>query len=448
MNKTTRTIIAVVLVVLIILIMAMCQRKTEPPYTPENAAALWEKMDETMNGLESMEMTVTTKKVYFQQGQWHQFVGTNYVLSTKQAHYTHIKNLNQAAEMVEAYYDGKIYRAIKDDIHDQKFCSVMSHEEYDQLQTGELTDGFQILDCKTAEYSEEENGWNLTFSGYTKKTIDQMVMSAGLAEDFLGGSVQDMQVTIAADKDFYVREMKINFVFAPEAAEYKPNFSVTVAYSNLNTATFDPELLKPEEYVEIEDIRILETISAAIAQRQNAQLGQFDITIKTTEVFREKTSTATETGSMVYGKKDSGYYYLFNIDIDGKSSEIRYENNVQTVTTGSQSYTGEMSEDEAAKVYVSSLIDSARYNPLAINNIEKLEEGVYLLTSNTPDLSDYLEGIGISSANQQIKITFKEGMLKKIESTLSFSGNYNEEAVEMTTEASVIFKDGEQTPEA
>jgi hypothetical protein len=190
----------------------------------------------------------------------------------------------------------------------------------------------------------------------------------------------------------------------------------------------------------------LESVSAAIAQQQNATTGYFKYTLNSTQTHGEQTQSSQESGTMQYGLNEDGYFYLFNANDNGKTYVLSYSKEMQTVTSGGQTYTVAMTSKEA-KAYVDSLIDSARYDPLSINNVEKLEEGVYLLTGNAPDLSDYegYEVIEDRSGTQQIKLTFQNGIVEKIESTMTLTGVYQNNAVTITTESVIDFVE-EETP--
>ena len=200
--------------------------------------------------------------------------------------------------------------------------------------------------------------------------------------------------------------------------------------------------------MEIEDIRLLETISAAIAERQNVSAGRFDLSIHSSHAYMGQTVPSQEMNKVTYGWKENGYFYQIENSIDGKNTFLLYENKEQTVTKGEQSYKEPMT-DEEAKAFVDSLIDTARYDPLSISSVEKLEEGVYLLITDTPNLSDYsIETVENIVANQQIKVTLQDGKLMKIESALTITGVNNNESVKVTTEAVVDFTVPEEPSEA
>lgn len=455
MDKTTRTVAAVVLVVLTVVALAICQNQMDLTKPSESVETLWEKIDAAMSAVDSMEITATTERVYYHMGQRYEYTGTNYVLSTKQAHYTHSKDvtvcsslsLEQTMERVEAYYDGKMYRSVQNGKYDQKFCSEISHEQYDQIQSEGVGSIIPLIGCTKSSFSgSETEGWVLSFGGYNEEAIEFTLADMGLTETELGGTIEDMSVKISVSADFYVQSVDIVFEFAEAEGENMPSLCVRTTYAGMNEVSFDPEMLQPEEYVAVEDFRILEKVSAAIAQRQSAQDGRFELTINTTDVYRQQTIKHTQTSIVTYGWKDGGYFYHADAKLDDKSFVRHYEDGVETVIPNSSS-SSEIDSDLEAEAFVDGLIDTAKYDPLAISNIEKLEEGVYLLSCNTPNLWDYDENIEVTSADQQIKVTFKDDKLVKMESVLTLSGILAGETLEMKNESTILFTEATEIPE-
>jgi len=463
MEKKTRSITALLLCLVMVLSLTACADEhpaspntepLQPEYVPESALELWERINETMDALTSMEMTISTQKVYYSAGYQYAHHTQSYVLATKNAHYTESEShllcealeLEQTIRMVEAFYEGKMYRAVSDGTYDQKFCSEISHEDFDGLQTGGLTAEFALADCTTAVFSKTvANSWQLNFSGYTKKTIDQAMVTLGLSEDMMGASVADMQVTVTTNELFQVTLLDIVFEFASEG-ESTPVFAVSTVYSGWNTAQFDENRLKEEEYVQVEDVYLLDTISAALQERQNAHIGQFTLETQTTEQYQNQIRSAKEKGVIIYGLKNGAYSYFFTANTEGESFIVRYQNGEQTVISNGQAYTAVTSEAEA-KAYINGMIDSANYNPVTITGIEKREDGSYLLTSDRPDLTGSLDEIEIQSASQQIIVTFAEGRLMRIESRLTIEGTFDEEAIKLQTDSSVMFTDIAEFPD-
>ena len=81
---------------------------------------------------------------------------------------------------------------------------------------------------------------------------------------------------------------------------------------------------------------------------------------------------------------------------------------------------------------------------LAVTDIEKEGEGVYMLTCENLDLSGYegnvAEGVTLEYGEQAIKVTFKDGQLVKIESLLCLEGKYDYNDLELDVKSVVDFE--------
>ena len=450
MKHISRSFI-VILVLSLFLGLSACRNPEQEKYVPESAVALWEKVDATMTTMESMEVKSTVNAIFYNGGYEFKLVGDAYIFASKETHYTENKtilsceeiSLEQTTSMLEAYYDGKMYHAVNDGTYDQKLCSAMTHEEYDQIQTGSLTDELNLADCTRADFLQNEDGtWNLEFSGYTKKTIDTMLESTSMTPDMLGAPIADMQISLNADADYRVRKMVISFVFTVEDEEATPTFSVIAEYSNYNTAVFDATKLKTEEFAQVDDVRILESLQNALIERQNAASGKFTLDLKSTYQMQKQTSASQETDVVTYGRKNGAYYYNIAAQVDGQGFDILYQNGEQAVTTDGKTTTASQSEVEA-KLFIDSLINTAKYNSSAITGIQKLDEEVYLLLGEQKNLEQTmgLTGIEVTSAKQECKVTFESNKLMKIENKLVIEGTYSADTVTITVESQVAFDD-------
>ena len=452
MKKHTRCFLLLILSILLLFSATACRQ--EEVFAPANASELWNKIDETMNGVESMEVIGSVQASFYSGGYLHTIQRDSYALATKETHYAQSNStlaceelsLEQTTQIVEAYYNGKMYTAIHDGVYNQKLCSNLSHEQYDQIQMETPTDEIDILDCTNAEFTREaDDSWKLQFSGYTKKAIDKMIETSGIGEDVLGAPVVDMDVSLSADANFRVQQMVISFSFATKTGDTQPQLTITAVYSGYQAAVFDETKLKPEEYTQVEDVRILNAVKEAIAQRQNATAGKFTLSINNSYETKGQTSSSVETDSVTYGRKNGAYYYSITSLVDGKAFEILYQNEEQSVTTDGQSHTAAQSEEEA-KLFIDGLINTAKFTSNSVTDIRKLEEGTYVLTSSSLDASGYIpamsaNGVEVTSVSQECIVVFADGKLMKLESKVTLNGIQGKEPMVMIGHTIVTFDD-------
>ena len=451
MKKASGILILFLSFILVFSFTACQETASQQVQVLQSAAELWDKIDQTMNGLESMEMTSMTRFSYYESGNLYYRTVSRKLLSAKDAHYTQSTDTTHCPALsfersfstMEAYFAGKVYTAVTSGMYAQKFCTEMTHEEYDHAPASDLLEDFQITACANAEFSKDENGlWNLKFSGYEKTVIDNVLQSMGLPAGIFGANITDMAVTLTANADYYVQNMQITLSFAE--GENKPQFSIAAEYTGFNSTQFDPTMLNPQEFTTVDDIRILTALTDALQQRQNAANGQFTLGMTNTYDCMGQVSVSTETDIVEYVSRDGWYSYSIASDMDGSKYQIDYQNGLQTVTVGESSYTTEQT-DAQAKAFIDSLIDSARYNSAAVTAIQKLEDGSYVLICEKLDIQEYAadyetEQLKLTNGTQNITVSFENGVLSQIKSVLTLMGTYNDEPMMMVADTQVTFQ--------
>ncbi|MBQ7828268.1 MAG: hypothetical protein IJ386_08395 [Clostridia bacterium] len=414
---------------------------TEPPYEPENAAELWLKIDETMDGLDSFEINGTMEMTYYYMGAKFTATGTNYAVYLSDTAYSTLDTtltcdepaVNETIKSMEAYYDGKMYTSYSDSTIAQKLCSEMTFEEYEDAVESDIDDEVDLADCMKSDFEKTEDGWSLTFSGYTKKAIKQVMETFGATEDQLGADILDMEVKVTATEELMAKDISITFLFDEESdLSVTPVFSMVEEYSKYNEATFDASVLATEEYTQVDDVRILGDLAEAITEKQDEQAGSFVLELKTTtEIFGE-TEETVEKDTVTYGRKNGAYYYNIDVDVNGDLAKLQYQNGVYSVTLDGETESYSLSDSDA-KMTIDSLIDTASYNAYAVTAVEKKDEGVYVLTVGNFDLAAYNQsyagtGVELTEGSQQITVTMDGDELVKLESTVTAKGTYTYES--------------------
>ena len=140
-----KKILALLLSLLILFSAVACMQETPEPQIPEtptnmpeNALQLWEQINTAMDALDSMEMTISTQKTYYENGYRYNLATSRLVVSTRDIHYAQTTStlgcyeldLLENMEVLEVYFDGKVYRLVSNGQYTQKLCSEMTHEEY------------------------------------------------------------------------------------------------------------------------------------------------------------------------------------------------------------------------------------------------------------------------------------------------------------------------------
>ena len=448
-----RAILCGLLAVLLVFSVSLtaCKQEKDTGYEPLSAIALWEKINKTMDGVRSMKTDIIMDMRYYTMGYEVRMNSSGSILLASDSYYADNRtsarceelSLAQEVSTAEAYYDGMVYTATNDGSYDQKFCSPMAWEDFRQSKSSGLFIGdVDLAACTSSKFSKgEDDTWTLQFSGYTKKTVDEVLDSMMISDTELGVAITDMYVKITADADFYIQKVDVSLVFAEDEAQ--PRLTIVARYSGFDNTKIDPAMLSLSEYTQVADIRVLDYVSQALKEKQDIAEGQFALDINTVYDMPKESVRYEEHDLITYGRKNGAYYYAIDSKMDDQSLTMTYQNGEQTVTSGEQTQNVSQAEAEA-KAFIDSLIDYARYSGISVTNIQKQETGVYILTVDRVDLSLHQSsvagtGIILESGSQTITVYFAGSELTGIESETLLTAKYAEESIQMTITSSAQF---------
>ncbi|MBE6885650.1 MAG: hypothetical protein E7486_01770 [Ruminococcaceae bacterium] len=410
---------------------------SEPePDLPKTAGELMDRIDQTMEQLTSYREDIVGEMIAVYRGNKVEATMTAWGVKTQDAFYEENSvrylckalGLDEQEKKVEAFYNGKMYLLSKDDVYTQKLCSEITMEEYLETRSGILGEDIGLKDCINQSFSQKDNGdWELTFSGYTKKTIDSLMEVLKAPEELWGGEVVDLQVMYQSDAEYRAKTVQFSFVFEEEEGGDTPKFTTTMTCSKHNSAEFDPSLLKEDEYTLVDDAWILSKINTSIMDMRNASSGSFTMETQTEVAVKEERQTTKETDTVSYGRKNGGYYYDIVAKTNDQTITIQYQNGTQTVSGGGETQTASLSEEDA-KLFVDSLINAPNFTESAVTAIQKQKDGRYRLTVRRLSLEPYQEayaqaGIDLeNTGRQEFVILMADGQVATMESTITMVG--------------------------
>ncbi len=466
--KKLLKVLCMVMSVLVILSFVSCNKEATSsdtlsegqPFIPTDAASLWNKIDETMNSIDSYEVNSIIKMSFFSNGSKIIVSGDQFGLCCKgDDYYSYIYSktemscdepkINDTYETIEAYYDGKMYVYTKDAKYEQKLYSKMTSDDY--IAYGDELDIFKdidLADCKDPEFSKnEDETYSIKFSGYTKKTVNSFLDNMAMPEEELGADIIDVEINISTDTQFHAKKMEFKFVFEEgEDALTTPEFTATNEYSKFNEAKPNPEDIKTEDYVEVNDVRILKRVEDGINDLQNATSGSFTLNIKQDIKLAGQTSSVTEDDTVSYGVENGSYYYDITAISNNVKTTIKYKCGIQTISTpGYEDQVASLSE-EAAKEVINSLINTAGYTKEYVSGVTKVDDEKYKIEMGYvvgDEYQQYFESIGAKykSASLEMVVYSQGDRINKIEGKLKVKGTYNSENLEMTINSTLSIKD-------
>ena len=415
----------------------------KPKFEPQSAKELWDKINETMENLKAYEssgtgtlsLTVSGERIamditmnsivsglntddYYYYSSSKTSAKKPGMFSDKLYEFMYEKNM-------EAFHDGKMFVSTESNEHSQKIYSSLTKEEYMAYRERKDTDTADIdfNDCTNASFAQNEDGtWSLQYSGYTKKTMDEMLETFGMNDAGFDFDVQDMEISILSDSEFRVKEMNIKFIFdEADEGSTAPSFEISTQYSNYNAATPITDILNPEKYTEIEDCTLIYEFEDMLKDIEEKTNGSFTLEMEQTLSIpsMNQSQIYSERETVIYGKKNGAYFYDATATTGSENFEISYANGTQTIRVSGQEQTVSQTED-AAKAYIQSLINTAKYDADYVSLMTKKSDGVYEIQCHQPESSAYdaiFEAYSgkTRSILQTITITVENGSIVKIE---------------------------------
>jgi Txe/YoeB family toxin of Txe-Axe toxin-antitoxin module len=410
------------------------QNDKQEPKEPTDAASLYEMIDKKMVSLESYEIEQKMRFIYYVYGTKIESEAEVKVISLlkdeKSPFYyqylvselkTDDNTLNQTTSSFTGYKDGKMYLMNDNGEPTQKLCATVSKADFEDYIDSDTIKDLELLDCKDSTFAKNENGtWTLNFSGYTKKSINNLMDELGVDEfeGFL--DILDMKVTIEADEQYRATSLRMEFVFdAEEGSNEVPELIMVQNYSKYGEVDKNSVSFDTAGYTEVSDLMILNELEEKLDEIYDLENGKFTLDINQTLKANGTTvSEHKESDTIFYGKENGGYFFSLDGEINQVKVSIRYKNGTQVTTVGEQSQNATITDSQAKDMIVS-LIDSVKYDPDIISNIEKVSNDEYKFEIKYADKSLY-EGVFTQlsvtdkGAKQTVRFILKDGKITKI----------------------------------
>lgn len=445
--------------VFLVLVTVSCGRAE-----PRSAKELYDRIDKEMDALESYRTDMSMSMTFFVSGNEVKGEATSYTVenSSDGSYYfcqeatTNVTcealSLNESVTNFEAYYDGNYFISSGSGYKTtQKLYSPMTAKEAKEYRFESDSDLDEFMeDCTTKTFSKREDGtWELNYSGYTKVAIEKIGEEMGLDDGtFPSADVMDMNVTVVADANYRVAQIKIEFVF--KESSNVPSFSCTADYSQYNEAVAELDYLNVKKYTKVDDIRVLRDIEDMLDERSESESGEFTLDIQQFVKDRngKHLSSYTEKDDVSFGEGADGYFYDIVLDVNRDRYNVSYKNGTQTVT-GYGSQDKRQSEQEA-RDFIESLINASGYSSGIVTGMEFKGDGVYELICGNAEEDTYRSyyqqnGGKMTSVEQIMTVTIKDGQIVSILNSVEAEGTIpSYGTVFMTLTQTITF--GDQAP--
>lgn len=418
---------------------------------PETAEELWERIDRSMEEQGAYALSLDMNMTMVMEGYEIKTTASGSIIEdTGEDYYyyseTNMKmeckelELKQSQKQISAYWEGKAFEILDTDSFERKVYSEMTPEEYAAYQSigkdegeddGE-DDELDLTDCTKSDFvKNEDESWTLTYSGYTKKAMQQVTEEFGAGDqDLLGAEILDMKLTVNADADFCVTELSIVFEFDVEqGAQPAPALEICMKVVELGEVTRETDKLDVSKCTKIDDLALPAQIEQMIEDRYEAEEGSFHFETSQTVKVMGQTDSYSESDDVTYGVTDGKFHYELSTKMDGAATTITYKDGKQTVVYAGETYTETQSEEDA-KAFIRDMINdtSVGYSADCVTEVKSLGDGVYEIKQGIADPTAFeqtLEAMGAEykSAKQTVRVTVKDGSLISIENVMDIKGS-------------------------
>lgn len=404
------------------------------------AAATFSRINNEMEKLNSYEMSTKINIKYFLDGKDvnYQSEGTTIVagLGKSDFYYYSLADIelksdelgvDQEIMMVEAYNEGAYYfRNRTNGRREVKLFGEMGIEKFNNYINPQRYTVVDLSDCKNIKNSKNSDGTRtLECSGYSEEVISTLVCSFGVYEYLLGCDTSDVTVTLVYDKDYRVKSLSYSFSFDADE-EKAPILSVSMTYSNYNSAERTDKYINPANYQKIDNIGVLTDVAIALNELTAKENGIFTLDFEQTVMYVGNKSFHKESDTVEYGTENGKFYYKINAIVSDKKTTIEYRDGKQTVK-GSGNATKAIDSDYEARAFIMQLMNPTNLSITNVYDVVYLGDNVYEFKCFTDKIacheliSQY--GATFSSATHTVKVTVSPyGTLTKMESTLDVEG--------------------------
>lgn len=431
--------------------------ETEEIEEPKNAEELFKVLDKVE--LNAYEYDITGRLVMFVNG--YKFTSTmtgkhmyektdsglySYDYTESNTECTEL-DFKSESKSIDAYNDGVAYISESLDGEEQRFCSEMSVEDYEEYLNEVDTPDIDFLDCTNSKFEKLDDGsFKLTLSGFTKKVITPFLKYSEIDAEIMGADILDLKIEVVADKDYMPKSVEFSFAFDVEETDTAvPEFVLAFNYVSTDSIKSEKPEINKDGYKVVDDVRILELITEELKAFGEQPEGRFTLSIQ--QLFRqgEQISTYAETDEITFGKINGAFYFDAKVVANSVPMTVSYKNAVKTVTQG-EDVTMEYYTEAEARAYIKALINHPGYDESYATDLTMIEKNKYSIVLELPEENAYAELYNslngkCNSATVTVIATFDDNnKLIKLEGEAKVEGLVNDQTCILTAISVVEYK--------
>ncbi|MBE6555483.1 MAG: hypothetical protein E7663_04540 [Ruminococcaceae bacterium] len=331
--------------------------------------------------------------------------------------------------LVEGFRDGKMYHK-EIDQYDKRtaYSADMTAEEY--LQYRALCTDVSMLtedvlsDCskRTCVQNEDET-WSASYSAFKGKALQTLtLLIADLAAAFAPDSpIKDVEIVLAADKDFRLQSMEMVFLF-DKAPVLDLSLTMSVEVSDIDSSSPKTESLTG--YTDIEGFHYAPLIKSALNKHRFADKGSFVLTCTQTMMVGPS-YRGQDTFAYAGDYKNTDNKLTFDVEYETGEDRYNYVYDGKDLTAptfeGDETVSTKLSSC-AARLVLDEWLDPTQFDFSSIEKIKKkdkfaeytahlgisrdLVEGLALRAGLGNNLGDYSAKLTVTISDDRITSYF------------------------------------------
>ena len=321
---------------------------------------------------------------------------------------------------VNGFQDEYMYQYYSNGEMNTELCSPISTEDYKEYMKTKDDSAFEIYDFAKQEKKVVDNGWKLIFSDLSSEGgLDYLKDILDFSALELDISVEDVNVTVTVNSDYYLTDMYLEVVFknndeSDESAEQLPKMIAEERYSGFNCSVV--EKINVTNFNIVSDLRCIDKAADAFRELTDSKETNFTLSVP-----NSTNSAYTEIYDVNYSLSNGKLTYVMMITLKsatGVASEasITYSGGKKIVTSGNMASTQE-SDDFTEKAFIRYLILPLEFDASRVYEVTTDKDGavVFKIEATEKQIKQLLGGTPNSKYTGEfvISVVFEGDMIKE-----------------------------------
>ena len=361
-------------------------------------------------------------------------------------------DVHETVHTKSVFADGKAYEYTESDGFERKIYSETSTEEYLEWRNCmELPKKFKFKNCEEYEFWQNEDGtWTAMHWAYAKEEREILIEALGGMLDYVGALPQDVWLVLYTDRDFFVTNAELTYVFEKnEPTGIEPTLVFDIRFTESEGVEIDRSEL--ESYTHVDNVILLKQYAYMLMDIKHMPYDypdprtQYNYYLTQELLGADREFFYDERRGVVFGRM---FYYYYDINWQTRTDKehlkfdktrLYYDGDYLTTMIGEKDIKNEVGQKVAqseyeARVFIAKLVNDPIYgfDASRVVDVKKQEDNVWLLTQHVTHHEPYqaeLEKFDLAykSTEQTVTIRFFEGEIVEVTVVTVITGSLKDD---------------------